>query len=122
MVSFYEYLHLQKKNIVDMSELQLGLAFDQHNHVIENGRCNLCDILISSSRTKHCSVCNKERTTFRIGSQEQILIIFRCSLVANNLYKKLKLSVFVAILLSTFTRVICDRVVELGGGGGRGHM
>jgi palmitoyltransferase len=38
--------------------------------VIENGRCNLCDILISSSRTKHCSVCNKERTTFRTGFQE----------------------------------------------------
>jgi hypothetical protein len=78
MVSFCEYLHLQKKNIVDMSELQLGLAFDQHNHVIENGRCNLCDILISSSRTKHCSVCNKERTTFRVGFQKQILIIPGC--------------------------------------------
>ena len=29
------------------------------NHVIENGRCHLCNINISSSRTKHCSVCNK---------------------------------------------------------------
>ena len=28
-------------------------------HVIENGRCHLCDIPISSPRTKHCSVCNK---------------------------------------------------------------
>lgn len=28
-------------------------------HVIENGRCHLCEISISSQRTKHCSVCNK---------------------------------------------------------------
>lgn len=31
----------------------------KHAHVIENGRCHLCDITISSQRTKHCSVCNK---------------------------------------------------------------
>jgi palmitoyltransferase len=31
----------------------------KHLHVIENGRCHLCDISISSQRTKHCSVCNK---------------------------------------------------------------
>ncbi|EDW36859.1 GL25829 [Drosophila persimilis] len=31
----------------------------KHGHVIENGRCHLCNIRTSSSRTKHCSVCNK---------------------------------------------------------------
>lgn len=31
----------------------------KHAHVIENGRCHLCNIQTSSSRTKHCSVCNK---------------------------------------------------------------
>ena len=31
----------------------------KHSHVIENGRCHLCNIKTSSSRTKHCSVCNK---------------------------------------------------------------
>ncbi|XP_021914763.1 uncharacterized protein LOC110827420 [Zootermopsis nevadensis] len=31
----------------------------KHAHVIENGRCHLCNILTSSPRTKHCSVCNK---------------------------------------------------------------
>ena len=31
----------------------------KHNHVIENGRCHLCNITITTSRTKHCSVCNK---------------------------------------------------------------
>ncbi|XP_037957614.1 uncharacterized protein LOC119687394 [Teleopsis dalmanni] len=32
---------------------------NKHTHVIENGRCHLCNIRTSSQRTKHCSVCNK---------------------------------------------------------------
>ncbi|XP_040582501.1 probable palmitoyltransferase ZDHHC11B [Lepeophtheirus salmonis] len=32
---------------------------DIHQHVIENGHCNLCSIEISSLKTKHCSICNK---------------------------------------------------------------
>lgn len=31
----------------------------KHQHVIENGRCHLCNIRTSDGRTKHCSVCNK---------------------------------------------------------------
>lgn len=31
----------------------------KHAHVIENGRCHLCNIQTSGIRTKHCSVCNK---------------------------------------------------------------
>nr|CAH8830744.1 unnamed protein product [Trichobilharzia regenti] len=31
----------------------------RHTHVIENFYCNLCDLPISSSRTKHCKSCNK---------------------------------------------------------------
>lgn len=31
----------------------------KHSHVIENGRCHLCNIKTSSQRTKHCAVCNK---------------------------------------------------------------
>ncbi|XP_063972149.1 uncharacterized protein LOC135159979 isoform X2 [Diachasmimorpha longicaudata] len=31
----------------------------KHLHVIENGRCHLCNITTTSKRTKHCSVCNK---------------------------------------------------------------
>lgn len=40
---------------------QLVPEFDRgkHLHVIENGRCHLCNIDASSKRTKHCSVCNK---------------------------------------------------------------
>lgn len=32
---------------------------NKHSHVIENGRCHLCNITIESKRTKHCSICNK---------------------------------------------------------------
>ncbi|THD25113.1 Palmitoyltransferase [Fasciola hepatica] len=31
----------------------------RHSHVIENFYCNLCELPISSSRTKHCKCCNK---------------------------------------------------------------
>lgn len=31
----------------------------KHAHVIENGRCHLCNIKTTNPRTKHCSVCNK---------------------------------------------------------------
>ncbi|XP_050681068.1 palmitoyltransferase ZDHHC1 [Leptidea sinapis] len=30
-----------------------------HAHVIENGRCHLCNINTSDKRTKHCGLCNK---------------------------------------------------------------
>nr|CAD7445447.1 unnamed protein product [Timema bartmani] len=31
----------------------------KHAHVIEDGRCHLCNIATSGVHTKHCSVCNK---------------------------------------------------------------
>jgi len=31
----------------------------KHQHVIENGRCHLCNISVTHHRTKHCSLCNK---------------------------------------------------------------
>ncbi|XP_059488404.1 palmitoyltransferase ZDHHC1 [Neocloeon triangulifer] len=31
----------------------------RHLHVIEDGRCHLCSITVSSVRSKHCSACNK---------------------------------------------------------------
>ena len=32
---------------------------EKHAHVIENGRCHLCNVTITSPRTKHCAACNK---------------------------------------------------------------
>jgi len=31
----------------------------KHSHVIENGRCHLCNITVLHTRTKHCAICNK---------------------------------------------------------------
>lgn len=31
----------------------------KHRHVIENGRCHLCNITTRGRRVKHCSICNK---------------------------------------------------------------
>lgn len=55
--------------LIDPSDLELRKyktnrivpEFDRtkHAHVIENGRCHLCNIKTTNSRTKHCSVCNK---------------------------------------------------------------
>ncbi|KAF2346956.1 Palmitoyltransferase DHHC domain, partial [Trinorchestia longiramus] len=43
------------------ADKKLVPEFDRslHAHVIENGRCHLCNITITSARTKHCSSCNK---------------------------------------------------------------
>ena len=45
----------------DRKDKRLVPEFDRsiHLHVIENGRCHLCNITITSMRTKHCSSCNK---------------------------------------------------------------
>lgn len=32
---------------------------NKHSHVIENGKCHLCNIYTSGRRTKHCGSCNK---------------------------------------------------------------
>lgn len=42
-------------------EVNIVPEFDRsiHAHVIENGRCHLCNIFTSSKKTKHCSLCNK---------------------------------------------------------------
>lgn len=55
-------------SLIDPSEEELRKLevntvpeFDRniHAHVIENGRCHLCNIFTSSKKTKHCSLCNK---------------------------------------------------------------
>ncbi|CAB4055704.1 ACTB_G1 [Lepeophtheirus salmonis] len=48
-------------NLRKLDSKRLIPKFDRdiHQHVIENGHCNLCSIEISSLKTKHCSICNK---------------------------------------------------------------
>jgi hypothetical protein len=56
--------------VLDPAELELRKIprrrypvpeFDRtkHAHVIEEGRCHLCNIAVTGIRTKHCSACNK---------------------------------------------------------------
>lgn len=47
--------------LLRQSSKRIVPEFDRtkHAHVIENGRCHLCNIKTSNFRTKHCSVCNK---------------------------------------------------------------
>lgn len=48
----------------------------KHSHVIENGRCHLCNIKTSSQRTKHCSVCNKCEYFLNIINNLLILTLY----------------------------------------------
>ncbi|XP_014370195.2 probable palmitoyltransferase ZDHHC11B [Papilio machaon] len=46
---------LRKREINDVPEFDRSI----HAHVIENGRCHLCNIYTSNKKTKHCGICNK---------------------------------------------------------------
>ncbi|XP_068629678.1 palmitoyltransferase ZDHHC11 [Battus philenor] len=46
---------LRKRKINDVPEFDRSI----HAHVIENGRCHLCNIYTSNKKTKHCGICNK---------------------------------------------------------------
>lgn len=71
-VTFFVSIHLLSHIaalVIDPADIELRRIsnskvvpeFDRskHLHVIENGRCHLCNIKTSSQRTKHCAVCNK---------------------------------------------------------------
>lgn len=72
-----------------------------HAHVIENGRCHLCNIQTSSKTTKHCSICNKCVYNF----DHHCKWLNNC--VGKRNYKAFLLSVVTAILLSSYTIVLC---------------
>ncbi|CAK1581866.1 unnamed protein product [Parnassius mnemosyne] len=46
---------LRKREVNDIPEFDRSI----HAHVIENGRCHLCNIYTSNKKTKHCGICNK---------------------------------------------------------------
>lgn len=67
---------------------------NKHAHVIENGRCHLCNITISTQRTKHCSACNKCVHVF----DHHCKWLNQC--IGERNYKWFALSVLTAILMS----------------------
>ncbi|XP_022114379.2 probable palmitoyltransferase ZDHHC11B [Pieris rapae] len=46
---------IRKREISEVPEFNRNL----HAHVIENGRCHICNIYTSDKKTKHCGICNK---------------------------------------------------------------
>ncbi|XP_034840757.1 palmitoyltransferase ZDHHC1 [Maniola hyperantus] len=72
-----------------------------HAHVIENGRCHLCNINTSSRKTKHCGICNKCVDRF----DHHCKWLNNC--VGQRNYAAFILCVISALLISLFTSVLC---------------
>ncbi|KAA3677660.1 palmitoyltransferase ZDHHC1/11 [Paragonimus westermani] len=78
----------------------------RHDHVIENFYCNLCELQISSSRTKHCKCCNKCIAKFDhhckwlnncVGSRNYVFFIGILISACLSLTLSTGLSVFISI-------------------------
>ncbi|XP_049867679.1 palmitoyltransferase ZDHHC11 [Pectinophora gossypiella] len=96
--------------LVDPSERELRKLkvnnvpeFDRsvHAHVIENGRCHLCNIYTSSKNTKHCSLCNKCVDHF----DHHCKWLNNC--VGQRNYAAFITCVTTALLISLFTTILC---------------
>ncbi|XP_075969640.1 palmitoyltransferase ZDHHC11 [Anticarsia gemmatalis] len=74
---------------------------DVHAHVIENGRCHLCNIHTSSRKTKHCSICNKCVDYF----DHHCKWLNNC--VGRRNYVAFIACVTTALMISTFTSSLC---------------
>lgn len=97
-------------SLIDPSESELRKLpvnnvpeFDRsiHAHVIENGRCHLCNIYTSSKKTKHCSLCNKCVDRF----DHHCKWLNNC--VGRKNYAAFIASVITALLLSALTFGLC---------------
>ncbi|KAJ8725683.1 hypothetical protein PYW08_003866 [Mythimna loreyi] len=72
-----------------------------HAHVIENGRCHLCNIHTSSRRTKHCSICNKCVDHF----DHHCKWLNNC--IGRRNYVAFIACVTTALMIATFTSSLC---------------
>ena len=63
-------------------------------NIIGNGKCNLCNITITSQETKHCSICNKCVGVF----DHHCVWLNQC--IGQRNYKYFGLSVLTAILMA----------------------
>ncbi|XP_028157935.1 probable palmitoyltransferase ZDHHC11B [Ostrinia furnacalis] len=84
-------------------EINTVPEFDRniHAHVIENGRCHLCNIFTSSKKTKHCSLCNKCVDHFDHHCK------WLNSCVGRRNYGAFIASVTTALTLALFTSSLC---------------
>ncbi|XP_032513724.2 probable palmitoyltransferase ZDHHC11B [Danaus plexippus] len=72
-----------------------------HAHVIENGRCHLCNINTSNKNTKHCGICNKCVYYF----DHHCKWLNNC--VGRRNYLAFILSVVSALLIALLTSALC---------------
>ncbi|XP_028026774.1 probable palmitoyltransferase ZDHHC11 [Bombyx mandarina] len=84
-------------------EINIIPEFDRtiHAHVIENGRCHLCNIQATSRYTKHCSICNKCVDQF----DHHCKWLNNC--IGNRNYLPFIASVITALMISAFTAALC---------------
>ncbi|KAG6442590.1 palmitoyltransferase ZDHHC11 [Manduca sexta] len=88
---------LRKLKISNVPEFDRSI----HAHVIENGRCHLCNIQTSSRNTKHCSVCNKCVDQF----DHHCKWLNNC--IGRRNYLPFIASVTTALMISVFTSSLC---------------
>ncbi|XP_041977886.1 palmitoyltransferase ZDHHC11 [Aricia agestis] len=89
----------------DLRKMELNTIpeFDRsvHAHVIENGRCHLCNINTSNKKTKHCGLCNKCVYHF----DHHCKWLNNC--VGRRNYTAFVICVASALLLSIYTTSLC---------------
>lgn len=88
---------LRKQSINTLPEFDRTI----HAHVIENGRCHLCNINTTDKKTKHCGICNKCVYHF----DHHCKWLNNC--VGQRNYAVFILCVISALLLAVFTLVLC---------------
>ncbi|XP_046965464.1 palmitoyltransferase ZDHHC11-like [Vanessa cardui] len=88
---------LRKRDIYILPEFDRTI----HAHVIENGRCHLCNINTTDRKTKHCGICNKCVYQF----DHHCKWLNNC--VGRRNYTVFILCVVSALLITLFTVILC---------------